>query len=83
MAKRRFAFSSLGYRKKEKLSNLILDIVKYMITVELAALMFGNIQEWGWQSYMVSIFSILSLLVLGFKLLDDKDAVTDDTKIDN
>lgn len=62
---------NLNEKKKQKLSDFIFDIVKYMITAQLLAFMFSNFNSWPWYDYVIVLLMVLVLLVFAFKLLDD------------
>lgn len=51
----------------------IFDVVKYMITVILAALLFHHMDNWNWLNYVASAFLLIFLITLAFKLIDDNE----------
>lgn len=70
---KKLKFSSLNTKKREKLSNLIFDVVKYMITVILAALLFNHMDDWKWYNFLASIVLLIALIIIAFILIDDTE----------
>lgn len=71
MGKTSFIFQRLSPKKRAKLSDLVFDIVKYVITAELVAFLFSDMNVWAWYNYIIAILAIIALLLLGFGLMDD------------
>ena len=63
----------LSHKKSEKISDIIFDVVKYMITVELIAFLFSDIQNWHWYNFAFTLLILLGLVYLGDGFLDDDD----------
>lgn len=61
-------------KAKEKGADLVLDIVKYVITAGLLATMFGNITAWEWYWYVIAVSSVFAatLIALSFYKDDNK-----------
>lgn len=71
MNKTSFLFHQLSPKKRAKLSDLVFDIVKYVITAELVAFLFSDMNVWAWYNYIIAILAIIALLLLDFGLMDD------------
>lgn len=55
-------------KRKEKFADLLLDIVKYIITAGLLAFWFSDLSQWEWYSYVILTVGILLALTIGFLL---------------
>lgn len=67
------SFIHLSAKKQDKISDMIFDIVKYMITVELVAFLFSDIGNWRWYNFVLTIVAIIGLIALGFVFMNDSN----------
>ena len=50
-------------KRKEKFADLLLDIVRYIITAGLLAVWFGDFQQWEWYSYVILIVVVIVTII--------------------
>lgn len=62
---------SMNTKRKEKLGDLALDIAKYMITAVLLATWFKRTEQWGWYDFIIPVFVVIGLVLLGLYFLND------------
>lgn len=64
---------SFKCQETRQISDMIFDIVKYMITVELVAFLFSDIGNWRWYNFVLTIVAIIGLIALGFVFMNDSN----------
>lgn len=62
---------SMNTKRKEKLGDLALDIAKYMITAVLLATWFKRTEQWAWYDFIIPVFVVIGLVLLGLYFLND------------
>jgi hypothetical protein len=67
-------FTIMNQKAKEKGADLVLDVVKYVITAGLLATLFGNITKWEWYWYAlaVAVVFVTTWIALSFYKDDNK-----------
>ena len=58
----------MNKKQKEKFADLLLDIVKYIITAILLATWFSDLTSWGIMSYITLIVPLLLATCIGLSL---------------
>lgn len=61
----------MNKKRKEKLGDLLLDIVKYIITAVLLATWFNGIEYWEWYVTIGVILSVGIITIIGLSLFND------------
>jgi len=61
-------------KRKEKFADLLLDIVKYIITAGLLAFWFSDLSQWVWSSYVL-LMVVLIIVTTGALYLYSDDQV--------
>lgn len=61
----------MNKKQKEKIGDLLLDLVKYIVTAILFATWFSNISWWRWQAYIVVLASLVIITWIGVSFFED------------
>ena len=61
----------MNTKRKEKLGDLALDIAKYIITAVLIATWFSKSERWEWYDFIIPVFVVIGLVLLGLYFLND------------
>ena len=61
----------MNIKQKEKIGDLLLDLVKYIVTAILFTTWFSDISWWQWQAYIVVIVSLVLLTWIGVSFYEE------------
>ena len=64
-------FERMNKKQKEKIGDLLLDLVKYIVTAILFATWFSDISWWRWQAYIVVLASLAIITWIGVSFFED------------
>ncbi|MBQ9191694.1 MAG: hypothetical protein IJ699_04330 [Bacteroidaceae bacterium] len=62
----------MNQKQKDKIGDLLLDLVKYIVTAILFATWFSDITWWSWQAYIVVIASIALITWIGISFFEEE-----------
>jgi len=63
----------MNRKRQEKFADLLLDVVKYIITAGLLAALFSDFGRWEWYAYVLLAISVVFVTAGGLYLYEDEE----------